>query len=94
MKHTEIDFESILFITYAKSTHTQYAHVHALAIFLEQYYDNHNPEFIFFKESFYLFNIFYDQFSENEYYQLSTLVLVAKDRALKIGKDESIYVYS
>ena len=63
---------------------------HSLAIFLDQYYNNHNPEFIFLKESFYLFNIFYEQFSENEYYQLSTLILVAKDRALKISKDECI----
>ena len=37
-----------------------------------------------------MFNIFYEQFSENEYYQLSTLILVAKDRALKISKDECI----
>ena len=64
--------------------------IHALAIFLDQYYNNHNPEFIFLKESFYLFNIFYEQFSENEYYQLSTLILVAKDRSLKISKDECI----
>ena len=64
--------------------------IHSLAIFLDQYYNNHNPEFIFLKESFYLFNIFYEQFSENDYYQLSTLILVAKDRSLKISKDECI----
>lgn len=64
--------------------------VHSLAIFLDEYFNNHNPEFIFLKESFYLFNIYFEQFSEKDYYQLSTLILVAKDRALKISKDECI----
>ena len=42
------------------------------------------------KENFFLFNIFFEQFNDDEFLQISTLILVAKDRALKISKDECL----
>ena len=64
--------------------------IHALAIFLDQYYLNGNPEFIFMKENFFLFNMYFEQFTLDEYNQISTLILAAKDRSLKISKDECL----
>lgn len=42
------------------------------------------------KENFFLFNIFYPQFKDKDFLQISTIILVAKDRALKVSKDDSI----
>ena len=60
----------------------------ALANFLDKRFNDGRPEFIFLRENFYLFNIFYEIFSEIDYLQISLLILVAKDRSLKICKDE------
>ena len=68
--------------------------IHSIAIFLDQYYNNKNPEFIFLKESFYLFNIFYEQFTLDEYFQISTIIFIAKDRSLKISKDDCLVRWS
>ena len=35
-----------------------------------------------------MFNIFYETFSDLEYTQISLLILVAKERSLKISKDD------
>ena len=64
--------------------------IQALALFLDIHYGKGIPEFIFFKENFFLFNIFFEQFNDDEFLQISTLILVAKDRALKISKDECL----
>ena len=64
--------------------------IHALALFLDQKYNDGNPEFIFLKENFFLFNIIYPQFNDKDFLQISTIILVAKDRALKSSKDEAI----
>lgn len=63
---------------------------HVLGIFLDERFNNGRPEFIFLKENFFLFNIWYPDFSDSDYTQLSLLILVAKDRALKISKDERL----
>ena len=63
---------------------------HAFAIFLDNIYNDGKPEFIFLKENFFLFNILYPQFKDKDFLQISTIILVAKDRALKASKDDSI----
>ena len=42
------------------------------------------------KEHFYLFNIYFEDFSNDEYLQLTYLILVAKERSLQISKDECL----
>ena len=59
-----------------------------LANFLDKYFNDGRPEFIFLRENLYLFNIFYETFSDLEYTQISLLILVAKERSLKISKDD------
>ena len=61
-----------------------------LAIFLDKYFNDGRPEFIFLRENLYLFNIFYETFSDLEYTQISLLILVAKERSLKISKDDCL----
>ena len=61
-----------------------------LAKFLDRKFNGGRPDFIFLRESFYLFNIFYEIFNDSEYMQLSLLILVAKDRALKISKEDRL----
>ena len=63
---------------------------HAIALFLDSYYNKGRPDFIFLKENFFLFNIYYEQFTDAEYIQLSTLILIAKDRSLKVSKEECL----
>ena len=63
---------------------------HCLALFLDKVYNNECPEFIFLKENFYLFNIYYDCFKTDDFTQLTLLILIAKDRALKASKEECI----
>ena len=46
--------------------------------------------FIFLTENFYLYNIWYEQFTDKDYLQLSLLILFAKDRALKLSKDDCL----
>jgi hypothetical protein len=64
--------------------------IHCLALFLDRYYNDGKPNFIFLKENFFLYNIYYESFNEAEYTQISLLVLAAKDRFLKINKDECL----
>ena len=61
-----------------------------LANFLDKYFNDGRPEFIFLRENLYLFNIFYETFSDLEYTQISLLILVAKERSLKISKDDCL----
>ena len=61
-----------------------------LAKFLDIYFCDGRPEFIFLRENFFMFNIYYEVFSNIEYLQISLLILVAKDRSLKLCKDERI----
>ena len=61
-----------------------------LAKFLDRKFNGGRPDFIFLRESFYLFNIFYEIFNDLEYMQLSLLILVAKDRGLKISKEDRL----
>jgi hypothetical protein len=64
--------------------------VHSLAIFLDFYFNDSKPQFIFLKENFYLFNMFYEEFSTKEYLQITHLILIAKDKSLKISYDDCI----
>ena len=65
--------------------------INALALYLDYYFNNDTPEFIYLKENFYLFNVWYPIFAKNEiFFQLSLLILIAKDRSLKISKDECL----
>ena len=64
--------------------------IHLLARFLDHKYNNNHPDFIFLKENFYLFNIYYEIFPINDYLQLSQLILIAKERSLKISNDDCI----
>ena len=64
--------------------------IHVLAMFLDYKYNASKPEFIFLKENFYLFNIYYEDFSMNDYLQLSHLILIAKDKSLKISNDDCV----
>ena len=63
---------------------------HKLALFLDCKYNQSKPEFIFLKENFYLYNMYYEDFSNNDYIQLSHLILASKDRSLKISKENKI----
>ena len=63
---------------------------HSLAIFLDVYFNDSKPQFIFLKENFYMFNIFYEEFSTKEYLQITHLILIAKDKSLKISYDDCI----
>ena len=67
---------------------------HCLALFLDNYYNDGKPDFIFLKENFYLFNIHFPVYQNDEYIQISILTLIAKDRSLKISKDEQILKFS
>ena len=62
--------------------------IHKLALFLDYVLNDSKPEFIFLKENFYLYNMFYEGFSNDFYLQLSHLILVAKDRSLKISVED------
>ena len=64
--------------------------IHILARFLDYKFNNNCPQFIFLKENFYLFNIFYEEFSTDDYLQITHLILISKDRSLKISYDECI----
>ena len=66
--------------------------IHIVALFLDEFYDIN--EFIFLKENFYLFNIYYEHFTSKEFTQLSLLTLIGKDRCLKISKDDCITRWS
>ena len=68
--------------------------VHCLALFLDKYFNNSCPDFIFLKENFYLYNIFYECFNTSQYTQISLLILIAKERALKINKDDCLTRYN
>ena len=48
------------------------------------------PEFIFLKDNFYNFNIFYEIFSKSDYFQITYLILIAKEKSLKISKNECL----
>ena len=61
--------------------------VNCLALFLDITFNDGKPDFVFLKENFYLFNIYYEIFTKNDYAQITLLCLVAKDRSLKINKD-------
>jgi hypothetical protein len=67
---------------------------HCLALFLDRHYNNSCPDFIHLKENFYLFNIFYECFTLSDFTQISLLILIAKERALKISKDEILNRYN
>ena len=62
--------------------------INSLAKFLDKLYNNSQPEFIFMKENFYLFNMHYDVFSDDDYLQLTLMILIAKERLFKINIDE------
>ena len=61
-----------------------------LAKFLDHHYNGGVPDFLFLKEHFYNFNIFYEIFSKSDYFQISYLILIAKEKSLKISKHESL----
>jgi len=61
--------------------------VNCLSLFLDITFNGGRPDFIFLKENFYLYNIYYETFTKVEYAQITLLTLVAKDRSLKINKD-------
>ena len=61
--------------------------INCLSLFLDKKFNNGKPDFIFLKENFYLFNIYYEVFTIEEFTQITLLSLVAKDRSLKINKD-------
>ena len=42
------------------------------------------------KESFYLFNMHYDVFSDDDYLQLTLMILIAKEWLLNINNDECL----
>ena len=63
--------------------------IHALAMFLDKTYNQSAPQFIFLKETFYLFNIYYEDFALKDYLQLTQLILIAKERSLMYSKSEN-----
>ena len=65
-----------------------------LALFLDRYFNNGRPDFIFLKDNFFLFNIFYECFNNSDFIQISLLILIAKERALKINKDDCLTRYT
>ena len=66
----------------------------AIAKFLDMRYNDSAPDFIFLKESFFLCNTYYEQFSTAEYTQLTLLILVIKDKCIKIANDPCIERWS
>ena len=64
--------------------------INSLAQFLDKTYNNSQPDLIFLKENFYLFKMHYDIFSINDYLQLTLLILISKERAMKINNDECL----
>ena len=60
---------------------------HCLAMFLDKHYNEGAPDFLFLKENFFLFNIYYESFTYMEYIQITQLILTAKDKALKFNND-------
>ena len=63
---------------------------HTLARFLDVHLNEGKPEFIFLKENLFLFNIYFEQFSKNEYLQISLITLVAKEKCLQLSKDDRL----
>ena len=61
-----------------------------LAKFLDHHFNEGVPDFLFLKENFYNYNIFYEIFSKSDYFQISYLILIAKEKSLKISKHESL----
>ena len=53
-------------------------------------FNNEKPEFLLLRENFYLFNILYPHFRDNDFLQISPIILVSKKRALIASMDESI----
>ena len=64
--------------------------INSLAKFLDKTYNKSQPEFIFMKTNFYSFNMHYDVFSDDDYLQLTLMILIAKERSLKINNDECL----
>ena len=62
--------------------------IHKLALFLDHVLNEGKPEFIFLKENFYLYNMYYEDFSNDFFLQLTHLILVSKDRSLKISTED------
>ena len=58
--------------------------------FLDKTHNNSQPEFIFMKENFYLFNMHYNVFPDNACLQLTLMILITKERSLKIDNDECL----
>ena len=61
-----------------------------LAKFLDFFYNDNVPQFVLLKENFYLYNIYFEEFSLNEYLQLTQLILIAKDKCLKYSIEQCI----
>ena len=61
-----------------------------LAKFLDFFYNDNVPQFVLLKENFYLYNIYFEEFSINEYLQLTQLILIAKDKCLKFSIEQCI----
>ena len=64
--------------------------VDILAKFLDFFYNDNVPQFVLLKENFYLYNIYFEEFSINEYLQLTQLILIAKDKCLKFSIEQCI----
>ena len=61
-----------------------------LAKYLDHKFNDGCPEFIFLKDNFYNFNIFYEIFSKSDFFQITYLILIAKEKSLKISKNECL----
>ena len=68
--------------------------INSLAKFLYKTYNNSQPKFIFMKEKFYLFNMHYIVFLDDDYLQLTLTILIAKERSLKINNDEGLTTWN
>ena len=53
-------------------------------------FNNEKPEFLLLRENFYHFNILYPRFRDNDFLQISPIILVSKKIALIASMDESI----
>ena len=62
----------------------------SVALFLDFFFNDSKPQYLFLKENFYLYNMYYEEFSIKEYLQISHLILIAKERSLKISYDDCI----
>ena len=62
----------------------------ALTLFLDKYCYEGRPHFIFLKENVCLNNIFYNELSHDEYIQLTQLVPISKEKALKYSSNGCI----